>query len=264
LYVFVLREEELNPPMTLLDVSLLDDAAILLDVDGTLLDIAPRPHEVQVPVTLLRTLSALSARVRGALALVSGRPLPDIDRLFSPLRLPAIGGHGAEMRLAADGEAVATCAAPLHPRLREQIIRAAERHPGVIVEDKGYSVALHYRLAPKEGLALGHDLRHICQAFGDPAVGLLSGKAVIEIKSKGFNKGLAVRELMKHPPFAGRSPIFIGDDTTDEDAFAVMPEFGGRAASVGRRIAGVRDCFESPAHVRRWLDQLTEAEVAAT
>jgi trehalose 6-phosphate phosphatase len=231
--------------------------AILLDVDGTLLDIAPTPQEVWVPPSLRETLFRMRRQLDGALALVSGRPLADLDHLFAPLQLPAIGGHGAEMRLAADGEAVARRAMPLHPRFRERLKIVAARHRGIIVEDKEYSLALHYRLAPKEGLALAHDVRHECRDWGDPLIEVLSGKAVMEIKHRGFNKGTAVRELMTHPPFAGRSPIFIGDDKTDEDAFAVMPEFSGIAISVGRRFPGVQDCFNSPTAVRQWLEQLT-------
>jgi trehalose 6-phosphate phosphatase len=230
---------------------------MLLDVDGTLLDIAPTPQEVKVPASLRETLFRMRRQLGGALALVSGRPLADLDHLFAPLRLPAIGGHGAEMRLAGDGEAVARRAAPLDSVFREKLKIAAARHRGIIVEDKGYSLALHYRLAPKEGLALGHDIRRECRDWGDPSIELLSGKAVIEIKSRGFNKGTAVRELMNHPPFAGRSPIFIGDDKTDEDAFAAVPDYGGIAISVGRRFQGVQDCFGSPAEVRQWLERLT-------
>lgn len=230
--------------------------AILLDVDGTLLDIAPRPQDVVVPPSLRRTLAVLSDRVDGALALVSGRPLADLDRLFSPLRLPAIGGHGAEMRLAVGGTPIARHAARLDQRLREAVKAAAARHAGITVEDKGYSVALHYRLAPREGLALGHELRHLCANWNDPSIELLSGKAVIEVKSRSFNKGMAVREMMRHAPFSGRIPVFVGDDRTDEDAFAVVPEFGGVGASVGRRLAQVECSFASPAEVRQWLDRL--------
>lgn len=239
--------------------------AILLDVDGTLLDIAPTPQEVRVPVSLRETLFRMRRQLNGALALVSGRPLADLDHLFAPLQLSAIGGHGAEMRLAGDGEAVARRATPLDPRFRERLKIVAARHRGIIVEDKEYSLALHYRLAPKEGLALGHDVRHECRDWGDPLIEVLSGKAVMEIKHRGFNKGTAVRELMNHPPFAGRSPIFIGDDKTDEDAFAVVPEFSGVAISVGRRFPGVQDCFKSPAEVREWLEQLSfdDAKVSA-
>jgi trehalose 6-phosphate phosphatase len=231
--------------------------AILLDVDGTILDIAPTPLEVHVPDSLRETLLRIGRRLDGALALVSGRPLSELDHLFAPLRLPAIGGHGAEMRLASDGEAVASRAAPLNPRFRQHLKAIAARHSGIIVEDKDYSVALHYRLAPKEGLALVHDVRRACSEWGDSSIKLLSGKAVVEVKRRDFDKGMAVRELMNHAPFAGRTPIFIGDDITDEDAFRVVPEFKGLALSVGRKFPGVDGLFQSAAEVRQWLARLS-------
>jgi trehalose 6-phosphate phosphatase len=132
----------------------------------------------------------------------------------------------------------------------------AARHPGVMMEDKDYSIALHYRLAPNEGPALVAEVRQACEAWADRSIEPLAGKAVIEIKAAKFNKGTAVRELMSHPPFAGRTPIVIGDDKTDEDAFAVMPEFDGLAISVGRRLSGIDGHFGSPADVRGWLERL--------
>jgi len=239
------------------DVRDLTHIAILLDVDGTILDIAPTPASVAVPTSLQRALSAVSERVGGALALVSGRPVPDLDRMFAPLRLPAIGGHGAELRL--NGGPVQCRAEPLDAELRDELTAIAARHAGVFVEDKGYSIALHYRNAPGHGLSVVHEVKHACAACG--GVELLSGKAVIEVKAKGFDKGIAVRELMAHPPFRGRAPIFIGDDRTDEAAFAVMPEFSGQAISVGRKIAGAADRFETPSDVRRWLERLSDGVV---
>lgn len=231
--------------------------AILLDVDGTLLDIAPTPQEVHVPDSLCETLLRIRKRLDGALALVSGRPLSDLDHLFAPLRLATIGGHGAEMRLASEGEAVASRAAPLDRSFREHLKVVAARHSGIIVEDKEYSVALHYRLAPKEGLALVHEVKRACVDWGDPSIRLLSGKAVVEVKGRGFDKGTGVRELMNHAPFAGRIPIFVGDDITDEDAFRVVPEFKGLAISVGRKFPGVDGLFQSAAEVRQWLAHLS-------
>jgi trehalose 6-phosphate phosphatase len=232
--------------------------AILLDIDGTLLDIAPTPGEVQVPESLRRALVRLHERTGGALALVSGRPLADIDAIFAPLRLPAIGGHGAELRPVAQGGTIEQRAAALDAGLKLRLSEIAARHGGVIVEDKGYAVALHYRAAPKEGPALVQEVQRACQAAGDRSIELLDGKAVIEVKSAAFNKGTAVRELMRHRTFRGRAPIFIGDDKTDEHAFAVVPEFGGQAMSVGRGVAGVEHCFDTPAEVRRWLERLAE------
>jgi trehalose 6-phosphate phosphatase len=235
--------------------------AVLLDVDGTLLDIAPTPDAVIVPASLRRTLSAVSERVGGALALVSGRTVADLDGIFAPLRLPAIGGHGAEMRLGATNAPLVRQTGPLDPRFKSAIWAAAERHPGVIVEDKGYSMALHFRSAPKQGLSLVHDVEQVHRDWPQQAIELLKGKAVIEVKQTGFNKGSAVRELMRQQPFVGRRPIFVGDDITDEDAFAVMREFGGQAISVGRKLPGVSEVIASPADVRQWLERLSESAV---
>jgi trehalose 6-phosphate phosphatase len=233
--------------------------AILLDVDGTILDIAPSPGEVHVPASLQRALAVLSERVGGALALVSGRALADVDRIFAPLRLPAIGGHGAELRSAAGSDAERR-AAPLDAGLRAALERLAAAHPGTTIEDKGYSIALHYRLVPELERNLVREVQRACEPYR--TIELLTGKAVIEVKQAGVNKGTAVRELMHHLPFRGRTPIFVGDDVTDEDAFAVMPEFGGRAISVGRAVPGISEVIASPVEVRRWLENLSECTVA--
>ena len=235
----------------------LNHLAILLDVDGTLLDIAPTPGEVQVPQTLPLTLTRVSEQVGGALALVSGRTIAEMDVFFGPLRLPAIGGHGAEMRPVADGPVIAGRASLLDAEFKQRLKDIAARHPGVLVEDKGYSLALHYRQVPKQGVALIHDVKHAHEAWGDQSIELLTGKAVLELKFVGFNKGTAVRQLMTYSPFKGRAPIFIGDDHTDEDAFAVVPEFNGHAMSVGRKIPGIERVFQSPTDVRHWLEGLS-------
>jgi len=248
----------------LLDPRDLSHLAILLDVDGTLLDIAPTPQQVTVPASLTRTLSRVRERLDGALALVSGRPIAELDAFFAPLRLPAVGGHGAETRPLAGGAILDGAVPPLDPAFKQRLRDIAAAHTGVVVEDKGYSLALHYRLVPKQGLGLVHDVRHAFEAWGDPSFELLGGKAVLEIKFAGFNKGTGVRGLMAHPPFAGRAPIFIGDDRTDEDAFAVMREFNGQAMSVGRRLPGVEDYFNAPADVRRWLERLSDGMVVSS
>ena len=247
----------------MLEPSDLSRFAILLDVDGTLLDIAPTPQAVHVPETLPRTLATIRERVGGALALVSGRLIADIDTLFTPLRFPAVGGHGAELRPHGEADTVDTRAFSLEPDLREALLAIASRHTGVIDEDKGSSIALHYRTAPKQGLGLVHDVKHVFATWSDPSIELLAGKAVLEIKHRGYNKGTGVRELMSLAPFNGRRPIFVGDDKTDEFAFAVMPEFDGIAISVGRRIAWVKECFDKPADVRAWLERLS-AEAAVS
>jgi trehalose 6-phosphate phosphatase len=234
--------------------------AILLDIDGTILDIAPTPHEVQVPDDLRRALKRLIERTDGALALVSGRTLDDIDKVFAPLRLAAVGGHGAELRPSPVSGASERRAAFLDPELRRAVCAVGSHNSGVIVEDKGFSIAVHYRLAMEKEVAVKNGVYAACAAFPSAPIDVLPGKAVIEIKSRGFNKGTGVRELMTHMPFAGRLPLFIGDDTTDEDAFVVLPEFGGMGMSVGRVIPGAVGKFQAPNDVRQWLEQISQHE----
>ena len=233
-------------------------SALLLDVDGTIVDIAPTPDAVRVPASLRRALSRLLERTGGAVALVSGRPVADLERLFAPLRLTLVGGHGAEMRLRNGAVMEKRDEAGLEPRLRSALRAIAGS--GVVVEDKGFSIALHYRQAPeREGLVREAIDEVVAQPWEAP-LEVLPGKAVIEIKHAGFSKATGVRELMTHAPFTGRRPVFVGDDTTDETVFAIMPELDGVAFSVGRRVAGVAGCFDEPADVRAWLEQLATTD----
>lgn len=232
--------------------------ALLLDVDGTLLDIALTPHDVRVPTSLRKTLAKLQERTEGAIALVSGRSLSDIDLIFAPLKLSAVGGHGAEMRVMPNSKANGVKSRLLDKNLRTRLCDVAKVGEGIIVEDKGYSVALHYRLAPDKQRAIEDAIEVICSELPAGWVEILPGKAVIEIKKSGFNKGTALRDLMAHTPFAGRQPIFVGDDKTDDAAFAVVPEFDGIAISVGRMVPGVVQRFETPSDVRRWLERIAK------
>jgi trehalose 6-phosphate phosphatase len=241
----------------------LDQSAILLDIDGTLLDLAPTPREVWVPPNLSTTLNRLLARTSGALALVSGRSLNDIDLIFAPEQFPAVGGHGAEMRISADSEAVATHAPPMDKELKRRLAAIAKLSPGILLEDKGYSLALHYRLAPHAEKALYAAVSLIRADLPNAPIEVLPGKCVCEIKHSGFNKATGVLELMTHEPFRGRCPIFIGDDVTDEAVFGIMPVLGGLAFSVGRRAKGVVDHFDEPRDVRNWLAHLLDDEAAA-
>lgn len=228
--------------------------ALLLDVDGTIIDIGPSPFEVHVPDELCRALERLLERGHGALALVSGRPIRDLDRLFSPVLLPAIGGHGAEMRVR--GSEIASAAEPLPAKLRAQLARAATPGSGVLVEDKGYSLALHYRQAPQQEARLRELIAQARAAFPGETIELLPGKAMLEIKRSGISKGAAVRKLMTQAPFAGRMPVFIGDDVTDASVFAALPAMGGKGYSVGRHFDGVTGIFASPDDVREALRRL--------
>jgi trehalose 6-phosphate phosphatase len=241
----------------------LDQCAILLDIDGTLLDLAPTSREVWVPPDLTNTLNRLLEKTSGALALVSGRSLNDIDLIFAPELFPAVGGHGAEMRLSADSEAVATHAPPMDKELKRRLAAIAKLSPGILLEDKGYSLALHYRLAPHAEKAIYEAVSLIRADLPDAPIEVMPGKCVCEIKPSGFNKASGVIELMGHQPFKGRRPVFIGDDITDESVFAIMPDFGGLAFSVGRRAQGVADHFDEPREVREWLAGLVDGEANA-
>jgi trehalose 6-phosphate phosphatase len=236
----------------------LDECAVLLDIDGTLLDLAPTPREVWVPPDLATTLNRLLERTSGALALVSGRSLNDIDLIFAPETFPAVGGHGAEMRISIDSEAVDVHAPPMDKELKRRLAAIAKLSPGILLEDKGYSLALHYRLAPHAEKAIYEAVSLIRADLPNAPIEVLPGKCVCEIKHSGFNKASGVLELMTHEPFKGRRPIFIGDDVTDESVFAIMPDLRGLAFSVGRRAQGVAHHFDEPRDVREWLARLVD------
>jgi trehalose 6-phosphate phosphatase len=238
--------------------------AILLDVDGTLLDFAPTPREVFVSHALRQTLARLWERTGGALAFVSGRPVNELDLIFSPLQLPAIGGHGAELRARPGATPEAPRLAPLDPGVKRQFAAIAEAGPGIVLEDKGYSLALHYRLAPQKEHAVRQAAMKIWENLDTNSIEILPGKLVVEIKQTGTTKATAVRELMSVAPFAGRRPMFIGDDETDLGVFEIMPEFDGIGISVGRNVPGVTACFERPTDVRHWLEDLSRTNAFAT
>ena len=243
-------------PVPHLLVPHLGEIALLLDIDGTLLDLMPTPREVWVPPGLSKTLNGLLEKTSGALALVSGRSLNDIDLIFAPDQFPSVGGHGAERRLSADNEAVATHAPPLDKELKRRLATIAKLSPGILLEDKGYSLALHYRLAPHAEKAIYEAVSLIRADLPNAPIEVLPGKCVCEIKHSGFTKASGVRELMTHEPFKGRKPLFIGDDVTDETVFAIMPDFDGVAFSVGRRAQGVAGHFDTPGDVREFLARL--------
>jgi trehalose 6-phosphate phosphatase len=228
--------------------------ALLLDVDGTIIDIGPSPNEVQVSDTLLRSLARLHELSGGAIALVSGRRIGDLDRLFFPLVLPSIGGHGAEMRIS-DGE-IFYWAKPLPADLRRRLSNAAGIGPGIVVEDKNYSLALHYRKAPEHAEQLRKHIAAARTAFSAEPTELLLGKAMFEVKRPGISKGEGIGKLMAHAPFSGRMPVFIGDDITDESVFEILPKIGGKGFSVSRHFPGLSGVFKDPAQVRSALDLL--------
>ncbi|MBR1157142.1 trehalose-phosphatase [Bradyrhizobium sp. JYMT SZCCT0428] len=259
----IVGEEEGAPETVPVPRSLvphLSETAILLDIDGTLLELMPTPREVWVPPGLSKTLNRLLARTNGALALVSGRSLNDIDLIFAPEQYPAVGGHGAEMRIDPDNESVDSHAPPMDRELKRRLAAIAKLSPGILLEDKGYSLALHYRLAPHAEKAIYAAVSLIRADLPNAPIEILPGKCVCEIKHSGFTKATGVRELMTREPFKGRRPLFIGDDVTDETVFGIMPDYDGLAFSVGRRAQGVQGHFDSPSDVREFLSHLLDDE----
>src|SRR4051794_38729485 len=236
----------------------LGETAILLDIDGTLLDLMPTPREVWVPPGLSETLKGLAERTSGALALVSGRSLNDIDLIFAPDVYRAVAGHGAEMRLSVDSEADDVHAPPMDKELKRRLAAIAKLSPGILLEDKGYSLALHYRLAPHAEKAIYAAVSLIRADLPNAPIEVMPGKCVCEIKHSGFNKASGVVELMTHDPFKGRRPIFIGDDVTGESVCAIRRELRGLAFSVGRRAKSVVSHFAEPRGVRQWLARLVD------
>lgn len=227
--------------------------ALFLDVDGTLLDIADSPEAVRVPGELRGALQILHERLGGALALISGRTLDNLDRLFAPLHLPASGGHGAQWRARADESQHVATVARLAAPVRERLHALARAHAGVLLEDKGSSIALHYRAAPDAGPLLAPALHCLLSEPEAAGLRLLPGKMVFELLAHGGDKAQAIRRLLEKPPFAGRRPLFIGDDVTDEPALAMMADLDGLALSVGRRLPGASATFADPAAVRAAL-----------
>lgn len=228
--------------------------ALFLDIDGTLLDIAPGPDEVVIPVTLARDLALVRERFGGAVALISGRTIESIDRMLAPLRLAAAGQHGAQMRYAAEEPVIAAAAIDLSPLRRR--LTPVTAVAGVEIEDKGMSLAIHYRKAETHPGKLRDWIVETVGDLGDE-LEIIRGRRVIEIKPRGISKATAVSAFMAKPPFQGRQPIFIGDDKTDEDGFRAAIAAGGLAVQVGpRQSALATRWMENPSAVRRWLAEL--------
>lgn len=247
-----MQKTEFHPP----HIDFKQDA-LLFDLDGTLVDIAATPDQVIVPESLRPTLVRLSQRVGGALALITGRTIESLDRTMAPLKLPAIGCHGAQFRLDPHG-AIASRAAELPDSVRVLFTDIPVREPGVEMEDKGYTIVFHYRAAPERGLSLLHLVRERMKRVPDD-IEMMRGKATIEIKPRAFTKGKAVRTLMTLKPFLDRRPIYAGDDTTDEDVFVVLPRMRGVGISVSRRLKGADMCAPSPQALRDWLTAVANA-----
>lgn len=221
--------------------------ALFLDIDGTLLDIARTPDAVHVPQTLIRALVRASAWLGGALAVVSGRPFSQIDKLFAPLHLPGGAGHGASLRLPNGKMETASASLAVPSAWRTLLHNAVKLWPGVVVEDKAHCVAVHYRSAPEHKADVEELVTGL--AAQDPeSFEALPARMAFEIRNRTLTKAIVVRGLMRHAPFKGRIPVFVGDDVTDHDGFRAVEEKGGIALDVGVAFGG------KPAAVREWLE----------
>jgi len=228
------------------------DAALFLDLDGTLLEIAATPTGVAVGSDLRGLLAALRDGLDGAVALVSGRAIAQLDDIVAPLRLCAAGQHGLEWR-GADGAIRRHPAPAVSADTLDRLRQFVADHPGTMLEPKGASVAVHYRGRPEAGHATATTVTALADA--DPgAWDVLHGKMVVELRPAGVHKGVAIERLMQEAPFAGRTPVFAGDDWTDEDGFTAVRERGGIAIAVGvdRRTRAGHGLPDVSA-VHRWL-----------
>lgn len=224
--------------------------ALFLDFDGTLVEIADTPDAVRVDPALPALLLRLRDRLGGALAIVSGRPIDGLDGFLAPARFDAVGLHGLERRV---GGVSFPCRPDDYPSLRAAIDRLRmTAPPALLIEDKGCSVAVHWRTAPERAADAAALVAHAMQALGSH-YRLQKGKAVLEILPAHAGKGAAIRSLLLAGPYLGRQPVFIGDDRTDEQGFAAVNEAGGVSIKVGPGETSARLCIASPSALRQRL-----------
>jgi trehalose 6-phosphate phosphatase len=233
----------------------LDGTALFLDVDGTLLELRETPEDVVAPQVVVRLLEHLRSRLDGALALVSGRTIADLDRIFHPLRLPAAGIHGAQLRIDNTTSTLAIDRATLATALIA-MRRFAHAHPGTHVEDKGAALALHTRRAP-EFTAPAFELTAELADETSGEYRAVAGKRVAELRPANAHKGMAIEAFMADPPFAGRTPIVVGDDLTDADAFYTALAMGGIAIAVGAKAPAAAFRISDPFECRQWLARVS-------
>ncbi|WP_150667103.1 trehalose-phosphatase [Pandoraea anhela] len=247
----------MSPVTTPADTHAVDvtKVAFFFDLDGTLAPLAPRPDAVKLPRDTARVLASLFERANGAVAVVSGRAIDDIDGLLAPLRLPAAGLHGAEIRHAdgqllraaghaADTERIAAMAAPLQALVAQ--------HPGLLLENKGSALALHYRGAPELAGVARDTMRALAELHAEHFA-LQPGKLVFELRPRHVSKGRAITALLQEGPFAGRTPLFAGDDLTDEAGFADVNALGGITIKIGDGQTCARHRLPTPEALTAWL-----------
>lgn len=232
--------------------------AFFFDLDGTLAEIKPHPDLVAIPATVLQKLHQLSQMTEGAVALISGRSMAELDQLARPYRFPLAGVHGAERRDIHDQTHIVSLPDALIQVLQVQLSSALAELPGTELEAKGMAFALHYRQAPQHEAAVLALATAIANAH--PELALQPGKCVVELKPKGINKGAAIAAFMATPPFNGRTPVFIGDDLTDEAGFRVVNQAGGIAIKVGPGETVAEWRLADVASVWQWISDIANQQ----
>ena len=239
------------------------DCALFLDIDGTLAEFARVPDAVRIDHAIAAALPRLLHDLGGAVALVTGRAITSADLLFPGLKLPIAGQHGCERRNAAGTIHLHAPVKATQARLRKLLRGLAKRHPQLLLEDKGASLALHYRSAPQLAAIVHRTLRRSLRNGADYAgYALQAGKMLVEVRPEGRDKGTAIDDFMAEEPFAGRLPVFVGDDLTDEHGFAVVERLGGWTIKVGPGRTAARFRLADSAAVKRWLLAPIDAEAA--
>ncbi|MBP2197441.1 trehalose-phosphatase [Pantoea cypripedii] len=228
--------------------------AFFFDVDGTLAAIQPQPESVSIPASVRQHLQQLSNMNHGALALVSGRPVAQLDALVAPLEVPAAGVHGAERRDASGRMHRQSLPADIAQTLQLELQETMDQWPGTQLEVKGMAFALHYRRAMEYEQAVISLAEEAVARF--PELALQPGKCVVELKPQGIDKGAAIRDFMREAPFTGRIPVFVGDDLTDEKGFLAVNALGGISVKVGEGTSHARYRLSSVDAVWSWLEQL--------
>lgn len=238
-----------------------DQWALFLDVDGTLLTIAETPLGVHIPDSLRTLLDELRTRFEGALALISGRSIETLDHFFAPLRLCASGVHGCERRTFSGDVIRPDVATRSLIEARKDLTRFVQSHEGLLLEDKGYGLAVHFRLAPALDDEVHARMSETLQRLG-PEFRLQAGKFVYEVRPAHWSKGTSVAAFMQEDPFQGRRPIYIGDDVTDEDAFVAVNALDGVSIRVGEATNTVANHrLPDVAAVHRWLQTIPPPEL---
>jgi trehalose 6-phosphate phosphatase len=239
--------------------------AWFLDVDGTLAELAPSPELARVDDAMCARIDQLRQTSGGAVAFVSGRPIAEVDAMLGASGHVAAGLHGHEWRGATGELWRAEVDVASLQRARERIMTIVATHPQLRLEDKGSMLALHYRAVPALASFVHRTMREAQQLAG-AAFMLQRGKRVVELKPAGQDKGTAIARIMGDPPFRGRVPVYVGDDATDEHAFAVVNAMGGHSVKVGRGASGARWRLPDVSAVREWLARIDapSATAAAT